>query len=249
MDMRGGKAFTLIEIMVTVAIAAIVFAIATSTYMQFGGLQRQVEYDHSLTQSSSQLDMLREADFESLPPETRRVEKDQTVKLARDTILESSIVVRDAAGGLPLTGWTFEPASSKLRFEQPPSQGTVVVEYEFFLGSQNLTQFSDSQARIKLPGGPGFRLEQVSLAEGDKLETLSEYRQQGEYLQLPTHLSNKLIVLDYYDEEGKNKVSGSFLDANFQRTTGVTATKLIEVQEPFAGGWKMSLPLLKEQKP
>lgn len=246
--MGRGRAFTLIELMIAIAILAIMFGVATSTYMQLGGLQRQIEYGHSLTQSNSQLEALRAVDFESLPPQSLTVGPENTLELAQQEVLENSIVVRDEATGIPLTNWTFDSKNSRLTLPKRPDKGKVIVDYEFFLGSQNFTQLSDAQARVALPRGVNLKIERVFLAKGDEVVTVPDYQQKDGYLQLPAALSNQLVVLDYYDEEGRNKVSGSFLDGNFRETGRVTGTKLIQVQEPFAGVWKMSLPLIKEQK-
>ena len=233
--------------MIAIALIAIVFGVATSTFMQFGALQRQLEYDNSLTQSTSQLEKLRQTDFNSLPPEVCNVGRDKSVLLSHKSVLKDSILVRDASNRMPISDWTFDAESSRLKLKQFPSRGTVIVEYEFYLGSQNLSRYADNQAHLFLPREAGFELHGLYAAEGDNLVEVSDYNHEEGKLILPPRFANQLIVLDYSSEEKRNKVSGTFVDDSFHKTQKVTSTKLIEVQEPFAGGWKMSIPLLKEQ--
>lgn len=242
------RAFTLIELMISIAIIAIMFAIATSTLMEFGALQRQKKFQASLEQSSNHFDYLRKADFHSLPPEVKTVGSGGVIVLSQDDIIADSVIIRDSQTGKEFSVANFSSAERKVRLEGAPVGASLVVDYDFYLPAENVCCFADEQGKVQLESLPELRVHRVSLAKGETLEELSEYKLVGKELLLPSRAANGLVVIDLQDEQKRNRVSGEFLGQDLSPRTSPSSTKILQVQEPFQGAWKMSLPFLKEAR-
>lgn len=244
------RAFTLIELMIAIAIIAIVFGVATASYLELGAFQRRLEYGESLVQSTSQLEVLRKENFDALPPQVATLDKTGRFKLSRDFVVADSIKVSDAKTGAEITDWIFNAEGNSVNFKLPVAGRTVTIEYEYCLPSTNSTYFCDSSGNIPFRLGTGVKVRGVLVASGEQLRPMTDYKIADGRIVFSPSLAKKLIVLDYVDEKNCNRVSGCFLDEQLRKTKKVSGTKLLEVREPFrTGGWRMSLPLIKERKP
>lgn len=233
--------------MISIAIIAIVFGVATSSYLEFCALQRQIEYRDSLDQSSWQLEALRAEDFDSLPPETGAVDASGDLRLHQSAVDESTLSVSDLATGAPITGWTFDAGSSTLHLKQA-RRGRVLVNYQFILPSRGNTYFADASSVVKLSISRGTKIQRIYVAGGESLKAVTDYHREGDQLQLPSAMAGKLVVLDTINAEEGNRVSGVFVDDRFARTSKASSTKLLRVQEPSKGGGQMALTLIKERR-
>ena len=244
--MRGNRAgFTLIELMISVALLAIMLGVSTSFLMEFGAHQRQLEYSNSLEQAPAQLQQLRDIPFGSLPPQVLKVSQGGMVKLPPYRILASSLKVKEADSGKVIDSAKFVPDKNAVSLSGVAVGKKVVVDYEFVVPHREQAFFVSPQGEVVIDGVGEVEIVGARVAAGNRLTPLTEFKLAGRRLQVSSKLAGKLVVLEYLDQSC-NRVGGKFLSQDLQISKGPTKTRLLEVSEPFEGGWRMRLPILRE---
>ncbi|MEW6283331.1 MAG: prepilin-type N-terminal cleavage/methylation domain-containing protein [Candidatus Eremiobacterota bacterium] len=74
------RAFSLIEIMIVIAVVVVMIGISTGALSLYGVLQREKDYRHALADARHQLRWLRAQPFRALPPEVLTVDSRRTVR-------------------------------------------------------------------------------------------------------------------------------------------------------------------------
>ncbi len=95
---KSQRAFTLIELMIGIAILAIVLAMPRAACNSVQGLVREGDYRFALRNARYQQDLLRALPLEALPPELVKVRPDGTVPLSQPHVVPGSLQVRTLDG-------------------------------------------------------------------------------------------------------------------------------------------------------
>lgn len=242
---RGGYGFTLIEMMISIAILAIVFAISVSSLFQFGGLNREREYAKSLVQAQEQLSELRKASFDRLPPEFIRVGEGGLVKLSQKNLVDGSVRVLQGDGTTELVpdSVSLQDGTLSLSSLKPGTQ--VLVDYEFHLADRSEPHFVAEDGTVSLENTPVLGVDSVFLAKGDSLTATSKYKLKGNRVKLDGVSPGQLVLVDYRGKQSGNIVSGRYLDKELQTSQRPTDCKMLTIGESYRGPMRSSLCLLK----
>lgn len=242
---RGRRAgFTLIELMISIAILAIVGAIAVSSLMQFRGITRERDYSRALHDAQEQIFKLRQADFDSLPPEVKTVGEDGMVKLSQTNLAKGSVKVLTADGLKPVEPQSVSLENGIVTLGSGLKGQRVIIDYRYPLVTRGEAQFLSPDGSVRLENGPVRKVEAVYLASGDKLTKTSAFTLQGDQLSVKAGTS-QLVVVDYLGGDWSNQVRGRFLDQDLQPTSQPSEIKTLTVEEPYVGAMSLALPLLK----
>ncbi len=226
---QSQRAFTLIELMIGVAILALVLAVPRAAHNSVQGLVRETDYRFALRNARYQQDLLRAAPFDRLPPEVLRVRPDGTVPVSQAHLVPGSLKVRTLDGS-------------------PVGPGrTVVADYRFFLPDRNEAHTVPTQPpyRVELVNTPVADLVGVYLAAGPTLQPLrARLGPERASLELPASAAGRVVVVDYLGQRVRNQVSGRFLTEGLQPTDRPSDFKLLHLQEVY-GPHGMDLTLLR----
>ena len=161
--MRGSiRAFTLIELMIGIAILAIFLAVPFGALQSSNSLNRESDYRWALANARTQKSRLQQTDFEKLPPQRLRVAADGTVSVDQEDIIDGSITVNGKTLNETLH-------HGRLLVGKEFAGKTVTVNYRFSLSEQNEAHFLDAQRTVRLENAPLVRVEKVWLVRGDTL--------------------------------------------------------------------------------
>ena len=243
---RKVGAFTLIELMICIAILAIILIIPMTAAGSLHWLSREKDYRFALRNARHQLGTLRKTPLDDLPPQTLVVGSQGWVQLAHSDIVPDSVV---AAGQPPL-----EVDAEHGRVRLSSAQGSkVIVDYHYYVADQGEAHTIPANApfQANLTNSPVRRIVSVQLAQGQQLTPLSpaKYRldQASGTLDLDPALAGKVIVIEYLGERIRNQVSGQFLNADLLPDSQAGPAKLMRIQESYGPGQQgqMSLTLVK----
>ncbi len=247
--MRRG--FTLIEIMISVAILAIVTAVPLASWDTLGALTREQDYRLAARSAQMQVELLREAPLASLPPRQLKVPAGGVIDLGVNNLVADSVTLRRPDGtplGAPLR---VELATGRVHLERGWAGRPVVVNYRFggVTGTGHGEAYTvDSEGHVSLQNTPVTRVTRVTLAQGERLSPLTSWRlvdpAQG-VLHVPG-LAGRVVLVDYGGQRLKREVSGEFRGELLEAQTTPSPFKLLQVTVTYAGGArKVSLSVLR----
>lgn len=246
--MNQGRGFTLIELMISIAIVAITLSIATSAFTNFVALSRALRYERSLNNAEHQLEYIRSQPFGSVPPQVVQAKSDGTIHLSQRHLVEGTVEVLNPKNGRQVPFETVSLKDGTLRVNSAMAGKKLVVDYQFTLPDRNESHFVRDDRTIQLQNRPVIAIDAVFVADGEKLRELSDYELSDEgVLTLPKLRPGQLVVVDYLGEEYQNRIEGEFLGPRLRARLLPTETKRLVVGEKYSGGWRLSLPLFKEQ--
>ncbi len=238
--MGRARAFTLIEIMICIALLSIFFSIAIHRADTSGWLSKESDYRYALRNARLQLEDLRAADFDSLPPQQVKVGRDGWVQLAHGQLVPRSLRCRSKIRNLDET-------RGRVQLDTPAGS-VVVVDYAFFAGDHGEAHTIPSSPpyRVTLRNSPVLRVEKATVYSGSHGRSAT-YRQVGEQLEFAPELAGQVVSVDYSGSRVRNQVSGLFLDGRLRASQQPTDTKLLYVQETYGqqGIAKLQLSLVK----
>jgi len=230
------RGFTLIEIMICIAIIAIVTGTASVAWLGLAQLRREGDFRIALQSARHQLAELRTAPFSSLPPEILTVGPSGELHLGQSDLVPGTLRLTrlDSAGG-SLTPERVE--ASTVRLARSLAGCRVMANYEWYLPGRNEVQLVLEQGRVPLWNAPAVRVDQVRTARGASLTKLEGWRLSPDrcYLEVPPALAGRAVVIDYLGSRVRNRARGRFLDEGLQPLDGPSPLKLMEVLEDYGG--------------
>lgn len=239
------KAFTLIELMIAIAILAIVGAVAVSSVMQLGGLTREQFYNRSLSNAQYHLSQIESADFDQLPPQELKATSGGQVKLAHGDLVEGSIEILTLSG-IKLDLKSVNLKTGLIELGDLGRGQTLVAHYSYYAPDISESHFADSNREVTLDNSPVTRVAAVHLAKGDSLKPVSDFELTASgKLRVPSAQPGQLVVVDYLGGQWGNQVSGTFLDEELKPTSKASKIKFVEVGEKYPGAWRAALGLVR----
>ncbi len=241
--MSGRKqGFTLIELMIAIALLAIFLGISFSN-CSLHWLQRESSYRFALRNARHQVESVKVAPFDSLPPQTLTVGAQGWVQLAHSDLVPDSVQVV----GSEITVLKVDTARGRVQLDTPAG-GRLSVSYAYYLpdcGEAHTVPVS-APYQIQLINTPVLRIAQVRSADGKTLPATA-YKRVGDSLELSAAWAGKVVEIDYCGAHIRNQVGGSFLDAGLNPTLQPGPCKLIRIQESYGlkGEGRIDLNLVR----
>jgi len=240
--MGRARAFTLIEIMICIALLSIFFAIVVHRADTGGWVSQEADYRFALRNARLQLEGLRSAPFDLLPPQQVKVGRDGWVQLAHGQLVPDSV---RCLAQVQAT----DNERGRVRLKATPGQ-TVTVDYAYYVGDRGEAHTIPKSApfRITLRNSPVLKVEGVHAYRGGQSRSVG-CRQFGDQLEFPAELGGQVVSVDYSGGKVRNQVSGVFLDDRLGSSSKPQNTRLLYVKEAYGqqGTTRMQLSLVKSQ--
>ncbi|MCA9795196.1 MAG: prepilin-type N-terminal cleavage/methylation domain-containing protein, partial [Candidatus Eremiobacteraeota bacterium] len=166
--MSGRRGFTLIEVMICIAILAIVFSVPWSLHRGHAHLLRQANYRFALRNAETQLEALRAESFDQLPPAVVTVGQGGAVQLPHGWLEQDSLKVRSLAGEELAAPLEVESQTGRLKLEPKLAGQKVIIDYAFYVADQGEAH-RVSDGKVALENGPVVSVDRVWLARGEQL--------------------------------------------------------------------------------
>ena len=219
------RGFTLIEIMITIALIAILLATTSVAWLGLGQLRREGDFRFALQAARQQLGALEAAPFDSLPPQVLTVGPHGELKLShRDLVPGTLRVTRlDSGGAVNAT------ALGSLAGQR------VVADYEYFLPGRNEAEVVGPGGKVALWNVPAVRVEAVRSVRGTQLTPVTGWQLSPDRLslQVPPALEGRAVEVDYLGQRVRNRARGRFLDEQLRELDRPSPIKLMEIREDY----------------
>jgi prepilin-type N-terminal cleavage/methylation domain-containing protein len=235
--MGRARAFTLIEVMICIALLAIFFGIAIQRANTGDWLSHESDYRFALRNARNQLEELRSLPFDGLPPQRLKAEAGGWVQLAHFPLVPDSLRCQAAVLSLDL---------ERGRVQLEATQGAqVVVNYAYYLSDvgEAHTVPSTPPYRVSLRNTPVLAIERVRTYQGQRIRPAT-FRCIGDELEFGPELAGRVISVDYSGERIRNQVSGVFLSPGLQPSDAPTDCRLLYVKEAY-GNSHVQLSLVR----
>lgn len=237
--MRGrSRAFTLIEVMIAVAILAILLAVPITTRNTCQNLQREADYRFALRNARLQMARLRALPFDRLPPRLITVGTGGRIDLGQPDLVPGSVTLHTLAGQPLPRPLQVQAEEGRLQVDPSLAGQRVLVNYSFYAPDSGEAHTVPRQppCEVRLANAPVVRVERVLLARGESTSPLDYHldRARG-VLSLPASAAGRVVVVDYLGERLRNQVSGRFVDQDLEPSDRPGPFKLLTLQESYGG--------------
>lgn len=229
--MRRG--FTLLEIMIALAIMAILLTGHIEFIREINAVQRQQDFLRAARQAERQLQELNQIPFEQLPPQLLSPDSEGWLQLAQTDVEPTALRVErleGEPGPVPLR--SLEARSGRVRVASELAGQMLMVNYAYFACDSGETVRVGRDGRVQLANQPVIRVERVLLAHGEQLSPFRDWRFTPETgLQLGPSARGGVAVVDYRGQTLANQVQGQFLSRDLRRQSTPSNIKLITLSE------------------
>lgn len=233
------RAFTLIEIMICIAVLAILFVTEAAHLMVFRHLRDEGREARALSQARQQLAVLHRMSFAKLPPFVGAVGRGGWTRLGPRDLLPGSISAIQLGKGA-LTPEEVDAPAGTVRLPGAAVGQPLLVDYEFYLPQRNEVHRISGDV-VELEDSPVHRVSGVWLGQGDRCLPLTGWRLEApNRLRLPAAVRTGVVVVDYRGDQEAVVVSGSFVDESLRPSSAPTPFKLIRLHSPERH-WELSL--------
>jgi prepilin-type N-terminal cleavage/methylation domain-containing protein len=245
--MGGGKAFTLIEVMIAIAVMAILLAGFSVGAINQRWFQHEANYRFAVRNGRFQLQQARQSRFRDLPPQQVVPGADGWVQLGQTDLVPGSVQV--LKGGHRVVQVDERAGRVKLS----GGAGQAVLNYSFFAPDQGEAHTVSSAGTLRLSNLPVVRIVRVEQASGDQLRELKDYQLDASagILTVAPGLAGSVVRVTYLGGALRNQVSGEFLDAQLHSSLAPGPFKWVRVEESYGyrHASKLSLAVLKAEAP
>lgn len=249
--LNSRRAFTLIELMIAIAILAILSAIPLITWQSLGDLTREKNYRFAVASADLIRDQVLEVPYNLLPPRVLTVDQEGVVALGWVAMVEDSLTLRWPDGS---------PAVGRSRFvddrlQVPPEWAgrELVVDYRFvpdYLPNQGdaYTVPTEAPYEVELHNAPVEAISRVWLAQGKTLTPLSPEAYElleERRLRVPGDYAGRVLVVEYRGRSIRTEVGGSFLDSTLEPQLAPSQLKKIELKTNYGGRRRLATGFLR----
>jgi prepilin-type N-terminal cleavage/methylation domain-containing protein len=227
------RGFSLIECMIVMAILSIMLYSLTPISLLARRGQRLWDRREAAREAQRQLVELQAIDFESLPPEVRKVDASGWVQLGQTDLLADSVRLRAFASSSPKV-LQVDAAQGRVEVGKQLAGQTVVVDYQFSLPEHNAVCPVDASPpyRARLPGKVR-RITQVLRPQGNSLQPVKGWTfEDGQGLRTGPQLAGRSVIVDYLPKEPRLVVGGAFADEQLRQSEAPAPLKIMTLREP-----------------
>jgi len=125
------KGFTLIEVMISIALLAIALPVTFHCINSFQWFSHEENYKYALFQARAQVRELMSLPYGSLPPDVRTVPPGGKVMVSQGSILADTIQVYQA--GKEIAPFYFKFTEGEITFHSSLTGSKVLIEYDYLL--------------------------------------------------------------------------------------------------------------------
>ncbi|MGE0491370.1 MAG: prepilin-type N-terminal cleavage/methylation domain-containing protein [Vulcanimicrobiota bacterium] len=240
------RGFTLIELMICIAILAILAAIQPLTWHLLGSLAREKDYRFAAQTCEQTRQSLLKADFNMVAPRLLRVGADGWIDLGQVVVVEGSLRLF-WPDGTP-AGSPLERRGSRLRLPAEWRGRQLVVDYQWladYLPEQGEAHTVDARGQVQLYNQPVEAVDRVLLAQADQLSPVAYQLGQDGKLQLDQKHRGQVVVVDYRGGRIRTEVEGRYLDDTLEPQLAPSDFKQIRLVTTYGGERQVELGFLK----
>ena len=248
------RGFSLLEVMMAIAILNLIFVAEIPAWKSFSRLQRESDFGYAVRNAQFQLEAVQKIPFDLLPPQVLTPDSRGWVRLGQFDIDPASLQVRllQGQGGL-LKPLDFDPQSGRFRVDSALRGKALFVDYDFFASDHDESHRvpETGPARIPLENTPAIRVERCWRASGNQLLPLAKWRlnPDGTALELDDSLRGAVVVVDYRGQRVANVVAGEFLDETLHPLDGPSPIKQINIRQRYGQHETMQVSCLRINAP
>ncbi len=245
------RAFTLIEMMITISLLGILLASQGAIFHSLARLQRQQDFAGAARQAEAQLKQLNQVPFELLPPQVLSPDRQGWLQLGRPDLDVSSLRISRLEGvpqvPAPLQ---VDAGSGRVQLGSSLAGQSLLVDYAFFPANQGETHRVGADGQIQLENQPVARVQQVWLARAEQTVPFRDWRLLAEGgLQLGPSARGQVLMVDYRGRSQANRVEGQFLSQDLRPQSTPSPLKLLTLREIYAGKQRFSITSLRTAQP
>lgn len=239
------RAFTLIEVMITVALLAILFAGEVAVTHSLSDLRRQRQVILATRQAESQLKHLQKIPFDQLPPQLLKADSTGWLQLGMADLDPGSLRIQVLEGHMDsIKVEEMKAFSGRIRVSPRWAGRLLQIDYACYLSDRGETHRVGPEGQLQLENTPA-RVERVWAAHGEQLTPFTDWSFQPEGgLRLGPTARNQVLMVDYRGQQRCNRLSAAFVDEQLRPTTA-SAFKLMRIQEFYSGHERFAVTNLR----
>ncbi|MCD4785604.1 MAG: prepilin-type N-terminal cleavage/methylation domain-containing protein [Candidatus Eremiobacteraeota bacterium] len=258
------RGFTLIEVMICIAIIAIVVTTGAKLIKNYNWMARETHYSDAVRQMKAQKKIISTKSFNSIPPEIHILPKNGKIRLSNNNIIKDTIKIstRDKNGAgrhfsqnLPVENFNLDEGNNTLVILGNNLQGKeILVNYKYILPDRGeaATVPEKSPYEIRLFNSPIVKLENVELVKGNKFTPISSkdysYKEDSNVICFDKKYAGKVIRVTYIGGAIKSVCSSEFIDEKLQPATNLTGMKFVKIVENYGLKHNIEIGILKVKK-
>lgn len=245
------RAFTLLEIMITVSLLGILLASQGAVFHSLASLQRQQDFAGAARQAEAQLKQLNQVPFELLPPQIVSPDRQGWLQLGNPDLDAASLRISRLEGTPQLpSALQVEAGSGRVRLPSVLAGQNLLVDYAFYASNRGETHRIGSDGQIQLENQPVARVQQIWVARGERTEPFQDWRFLAEGgLRLGPSARGQVLMVDYRGRAQANRVESQFLSQDLRPQSTPSNFKLLTLREIHAGKQRFSLTSLRTARP
>ncbi|MFN8608043.1 MAG: type II secretion system protein [Vulcanimicrobiota bacterium] len=241
------RAFTLIEVMISLALLSILFSCQLELMGSSGSLRRQKELVEATRQAEKQLAQLQKTPFEQLPPQLLRPDSQGWMQLGQADLDPASLKLRALEGssaGLKVTA--VEPLKGRVQVGGDWAGHTLLVEYDCYLCDRGEIHRIGADGQIKLDNPPAARVQSILQARGEQLTPFQDWTfEPSSGLRLGPSAPGLVLMVDYRGGRRVHRLTSTFADEQLRPQRAPSNFKLLRLQEVYAGHERLTVSSLR----
>jgi prepilin-type N-terminal cleavage/methylation domain-containing protein len=236
MELIVKRAFTLIEIMITISLLAILFACDLTVTHSLSYLRRQHQVILATRQAENQLKQLQRIPFDQLPPQLLKADSSGWLQLGLADLDPGSLRIQVLEGRMDSVRLVEVKAlEGRVRVAPGWAGRLLQVDYACYLSDRGETHRVGPEGQLQLENTPA-RVERIWAARGEQLTPFTDWSfQPAGGLRLGPTARNRVLMVDYRGRERCNRLSARFVDEQLRSQATASPFKLMRVQELYSG--------------
>lgn len=256
--------FTLIEMMICIAIIAIMFAGTIRTMTAYHWMTRETYYSSALRQMNVQEKIITDTPFDKVPPEVLKVPDDGRLQLSQKHIIKGSLKIHLFDGKsqgtaahqlLDASLFNVDTDNGMVTILDPSCKGKkVIAAYDFILPDygEAFTVPVNEPHEIELFNSPVLSLENIEMVKDNRftsvpLQKVKFFEETGK-VGFDKEMAGKVIRVSYIGGIIRNTCSGEFLDEDLKPSSTPTSIKLLKIRESYGGKQDIETGVMKVRK-
>lgn len=254
------RGFTLIEVMIVIAIVAIIIVVTSRSISSYRWMAGETNYGSALRQAEVQKKLLEKRAFTQFPPELVTIPRDGKIKLSNENLDSKSVKVAVMENGV----YSLQPASGIMSVDGEKGVVSIMdsslagkkalVYYEFLLPDygEAATVPANEPYQVDVFNSPILKIQKVEEVRGSKFTVIppdkySFLRGAGK-VKFNREYAGRPVRITYLGGMINNRCSGRFLGDDLEPANGPTALKLVKIKEDYGDKHDLEVGFLKVRK-